>query len=97
MEQNDISQSNLNKNFGLLKSTGKVFAVIEKEDELIQWVEEAMPEDAGKKRYIRDFLQQVKSGTGFVDDIRIERVIRLPGSEGEGSTAKSLSGGKYLT
>jgi len=51
-----------------------------------------MPEDAGKKRYIRDFLQQVKSGTGFVDDIRIERVIRLPGSEGEGSTAKSLSG-----
>ncbi len=53
-----------------------------------------MPEDAGKKRYIRDFLQQVKSGTGFVDDIRIERVIRLPGSEGEGSTAKSLSGRK---
>ena len=39
LEQNDISQSNLNKNFGLLKSTGKVFAVIEKEDELIQWVE----------------------------------------------------------
>jgi len=51
-----------------------------------------MPEDAGKKRYIRDFLQQVKSGTGFVDDIRIERVVRLPGSAGEGSTAKSLSG-----
>ncbi|HAT13387.1 MAG TPA: hypothetical protein DCS91_07270 [Microcoleaceae bacterium UBA11344] len=51
-----------------------------------------MPEDAGKKRYIRDFLQQVKSGTGFVDDIRIERVVRLPGSEGEGCTAKSLSG-----
>lgn len=38
-EQNDISQSNLNKNFALLKSTGKVFAVIEKEDELIQWAE----------------------------------------------------------
>jgi len=51
-----------------------------------------MPEDAGKKRYIRDFLQQVKSGIGFVDDIRIERIVRLPGSEGEGSTAKSLSG-----
>lgn len=51
-----------------------------------------MPENAGKKRYIRDFLQQVKSGTGFVDDIRIERVVRLPGSAGEGSTAKSLSG-----
>ena len=39
LEQNNISQSNLNKNFSLLKSTGKVFAVIEKEDELIQWVE----------------------------------------------------------
>jgi hypothetical protein len=51
-----------------------------------------MPEDSGKKRYIRDFLQQVKSGTGFIDDIRIERVIRLPGSNGEGSTARSLSG-----
>jgi hypothetical protein len=51
-----------------------------------------MPEDAGKKRHIRDFLQQVKSGTGFDDDIRIERVVRLPGAAGEGSTAKSLSG-----
>ncbi|MCW6050061.1 hypothetical protein K4039_08185 [Lyngbya sp. CCAP 1446/10] len=51
-----------------------------------------MPEDAGKKRYIRDFIQQVKGGVGFIDDIRIERVVRLPGSEGEGSTAKSLSG-----
>lgn len=51
-----------------------------------------MPEDAGKKRYIRDFLEQVKSGIGFVDDIRIERIVRFPGSEGEGSTAKSLSG-----
>lgn len=39
LEQNDVSQSNLNKNFALLKSNGKVFAVIEKEDELIQWVE----------------------------------------------------------
>lgn len=50
-----------------------------------------MPEDAGKKRYIRDFLEQVKSGIGFVDDIRVERIVRPPGSEGEGSTAKSLS------
>ncbi|MCW6050062.1 hypothetical protein K4039_08190 [Lyngbya sp. CCAP 1446/10] len=39
LEQNDVSLSNLNKNFALLKSTGKVFAVIEQEDELIQWVE----------------------------------------------------------
>ena len=51
-------------------------------------------EDAGKKRYIRDFLHQVNSSAGFVDDIRIERVVRLPGSAGEGSTAKSLSGRK---
>lgn len=39
LEENDISQSNLNTNFALLKSTGKVFAVIEKEDEIIEWVE----------------------------------------------------------
>jgi len=39
LEQNDIYQSNLDKNFALLKSTGKVFAVIEKEDEIIEWVE----------------------------------------------------------
>ncbi|MBN3896112.1 MAG: hypothetical protein HWQ41_12855 [Nostoc sp. NOS(2021)] len=51
-----------------------------------------MPEDAGKKRYIKSFLQQVKSGAGFIEDIRIERVIRQPGSDGEGSTARSLSG-----
>lgn len=51
-----------------------------------------MPEDSGKKRFIKDFLQQVKSGAGFVEDIRIERVVRPPGSQGEGSTARSLSG-----
>jgi DNA uptake protein ComE-like DNA-binding protein len=51
-----------------------------------------MPEDAGKKRYIKSFLQQVKSGAGFIEDIRIERVIREPGSDGEGSTSRSLSG-----
>lgn len=51
-----------------------------------------MPEDAGKKRYIKSFIQQVKSGTGFIEDIRIERLIRQPGSDGEGSTARSLSG-----
>lgn len=50
-----------------------------------------MREDAGKKRYIRDFLHQVNTGAGFVDDIRIERVVNLPGSA-EGSRAKSLSG-----
>ncbi len=39
MEYNPISQSNLDKYFEMLKSTGKVFAVTEKDDELIQWVE----------------------------------------------------------
>lgn len=51
-----------------------------------------MPENAGKKRFIKDFLKNVQSGTGFIDDIRIERVVRPPGSDGEGSTARSLSG-----
>ncbi|MBR8836505.1 MAG: hypothetical protein DSM106950_21425 [Stigonema ocellatum SAG 48.90 = DSM 106950] len=51
-----------------------------------------MPEDAGKKRYIKSFLRQVTSGAGFIEEIRIERVIRPPGSDGEGSTARSLSG-----
>ncbi|MBN3871675.1 hypothetical protein [Nostoc sp. JL33] len=50
-----------------------------------------MPEDAGKKKFIKDFLQQVKGGEGFIEDIWIERVVRPPGSDGEGSTALSLS------
>ncbi|UBF23685.1 hypothetical protein K9N68_18100 [Kovacikia minuta CCNUW1] len=51
-----------------------------------------MGEDSGKPRFIRDFLQRIKPGDGFYDDMRIERAIRLPGSDGEGSTARSLSG-----
>ncbi|MBD2667297.1 hypothetical protein [Richelia sinica] len=51
-----------------------------------------MPEDSGKKRYIKEFIQRVASGTGFFEDIRIERAIRQPGSDGEASTARSLSG-----
>jgi hypothetical protein len=43
-------------------------------------------------RYIKDFLQQVKEGAGFIDDIWIERLIKLPASDGEGSVASSLSG-----
>jgi hypothetical protein len=39
MDSNPISQSKLAKYFAQLKSTGKVFAVTEKDDELIQWVE----------------------------------------------------------
>lgn len=38
-EHNPISQSKLDKYFEQLKSTGKIFAVTEKDDELIQWVE----------------------------------------------------------
>lgn len=52
-----------------------------------------MPEDAGKKKFIKDFLQRVKAGEGFIEDIWIERVVRPPGSEGKGSTARSSSGG----
>ncbi|CAD5910644.1 hypothetical protein [Planktothrix agardhii] len=51
-----------------------------------------MPEDAGKKKFIKDFLQRVKAGEGFIEDIWIERVVRLPASTGEASTARSLSG-----
>lgn len=51
-----------------------------------------MPEDAGKKKFIKDFLQRVKAGEGFIEDIWIDRVVRLPGLTGEGSTARSLSG-----
>jgi hypothetical protein len=51
-----------------------------------------MPEDAGKKKFIKDFLQRVKTGEGLIEDIWIERAVRNPGSTGEGSTARSLSG-----
>lgn len=51
-----------------------------------------MPEDAGKKKFIKDFLQRVRVGEGFIEDIWIERAVRTPGSSGEGSTAQSLSG-----
>ena len=39
IEHNPISQSKLDTYFKKLKSTGKVFAVTEKEEEIIQWVE----------------------------------------------------------
>jgi hypothetical protein len=51
-----------------------------------------MPEDAGKKRFINDFLQNVSSGKGFIEDIWIERAVKAPGTSGEASTAQSLSG-----
>jgi len=38
-EENSISQEELDHYFELLKSTGKIFSVIEKDSELIQWVE----------------------------------------------------------
>lgn len=51
-----------------------------------------MPEDAGKKKFIKDFLQRIRVGEGFIEDIWIERAVKLPGSQGEGATAQSLSG-----
>jgi hypothetical protein len=51
-----------------------------------------MPEDAGKKKFIKDFLQRVRVGEGLIEDIWIERAVRLPGSTDKGSTAQSLSG-----
>ncbi|MEH1896875.1 MAG: hypothetical protein V7K94_16560 [Nostoc sp.] len=39
MENHPISQSTLDNYFNTLKLTGKVFAVTEKEEEIIQWVE----------------------------------------------------------
>ncbi len=51
-----------------------------------------MTEDAGKKKYIKDFLQQVKGGEGYIGDIWIERVIRPPSTDCKVSTANSLSG-----
>ena len=39
IEENSISQEDLDHYFELLKSTGKIFSVIEKGNELIQWVE----------------------------------------------------------
>ncbi len=53
-----------------------------------------MPEDSGKQKFIQNFLQKVKSGEGFVEDIWVERNIRTPGSSEEGSTARSLSARK---
>jgi len=56
-----------------------------------------MSEDAGKKRYIRKFLQQIQPGEGYVGNIWIERDVRLLGKEGEGyTTAKSLSGNSSI-
>ena len=51
-----------------------------------------MPENAGKKRFIQDFLKSVQNGSGLLESIWIERAVRTPGSEDKGSTARSLSG-----
>lgn len=50
-----------------------------------------MAEDAGKKNYIREFLQRVANGLGFIEDIWVEREVREPGSEGEFNLARSFS------
>ncbi|NES05376.1 MAG: hypothetical protein F6K22_22665 [Okeania sp. SIO2F4] len=57
-----------------------------------------MPENAGKKRMIKDFLQRIRKGEGFIEDIWIERDVRPLGtndvlSENRSScSANSLSG-----
>jgi hypothetical protein len=51
-----------------------------------------MPEDAGKKTEIRDFLNRVSNGLGFIEDIWIEREIRE--ANAACCLAKSLSGRK---
>jgi len=51
-----------------------------------------MNEEAGKKKFIKDFLQKMIAGDGFYEDMQIERSIKPSGSDGEGSTARSLSG-----
>ncbi len=57
-----------------------------------------MPEDAGKKRYIRKFLQQIQPGEGYVENIWVERDVRLPGKEDEDyTTAESLSGNSSIS
>lgn len=43
-----------------------------------------MLEDVGKKRYIRNFLNEIKLGEGYVEDIWIECGVRLLGKDGEG-------------
>jgi hypothetical protein len=52
-----------------------------------------MYEDAGKKFFIRAFLNQVSQGLGLIEDIWIDREIHKPGSaEAYSCTANSLSG-----
>lgn len=53
-----------------------------------------MPEDAGKKMAIRDFLHGVSKGVDFIEDIWIEREVKEPGTGGGYCTAKSLSTAK---
>ncbi|NET47123.1 hypothetical protein [Okeania sp. SIO2B3] len=57
-----------------------------------------MPENAGKKRMIKDFLQRIKKGEGFIEDIWIERDVRPLGTNDvlsgnrSSCSANSLSG-----
>ncbi|MCT7986194.1 hypothetical protein NG796_23250 [Laspinema sp. A4] len=52
-----------------------------------------MPENAGQKQAITDFLLQVKKGLKLVEEIWIDREVKRPGSEGPlCNQAESLSG-----
>ena len=39
-----------------------------------------MPENAGNKRMIQDFLQRIRKGEGFIEDMWIERDVRPLGT-----------------
>ncbi|MEB3343664.1 hypothetical protein [Okeania sp.] len=56
-----------------------------------------MPEDSGKKRVIKDFLQRIKEGEGFIEDIWIERDIRPLGKNDILSDNRSLCSANSLS
>ncbi len=57
-----------------------------------------MPENAGQKQAITDFLLRVKKGLKLVEEIWIDREVKPRGSEGpEGNQAESLSGNSINT
>jgi hypothetical protein len=61
-----------------------------------------MPENTGKKKFIKDFLVSVKAGEALIEDIFIDRIITPPGVTTDElpesqSTANSLSGRSVST
>jgi Cdc6-like AAA superfamily ATPase len=57
-----------------------------------------MPEDSGKKDFISDFLNSVKTGLGLIEDIWIDREVKKKDSSGGVyNQAESLSGNSIET